>query len=464
LFKTLRFRLAAWNAGVVLVTAIVTLVVLRQGVRWALLHEMDQELLDDAREVALAMEGVHSIALADLQTELTRKALGHRQQGWYVKLLDRSENVLWATPGARTLTPKLDPADEMIPGTSGTFRLVRHTLAKPFGEVTSIRVGATLKRIREDVASIDRWVILSALSVLLAAPLCGYWLAARAAQTIGEITNTASRLRPSHLEERLPIRGTGDELDQLASTINGMLDRIAAYLNTKRDFLANAAHELRTPLAAIRSSVEVALNEDRSPDEYEDLMVDLIDECTSLETLVNQLLLLSETEADLPRGKFESLDLKVLVEKSVDMFRGVAEARGINLRAGSIESAVVEGNRVHLRQVLNNLLDNAIKYTPSGGQISVTLAADHEHQQAALSVSDTGHGISAAEQRHIFERFYRAESARSRSVGAGVGGTGLGLSICQSVIHNHGGNIECQSDLEKGTTFCVKLPLINGKA
>src|SRR5690606_3103371 len=128
----------------------------------------------------------------------------------------------------------------------------------------------------------------------------------RAARTLGDIIHTASRLRPNHLSERLPIRGTGDELDQLAFTVNGLLDRIAAYLEQKRDFLADAAHELRTPLAAIRSSVEVALNSDRTREEYEDLLVDLIAESSSLETLVNQLLLISESEAELTRHETES--------------------------------------------------------------------------------------------------------------------------------------------------------------
>jgi heavy metal sensor kinase len=308
------------------------------------------------------------------------------------------------------------------------------------------------------MARIDRLVLLAAGAVLLTAPPCGYWLAARATRPVGAIIHTASRLRPSHLDERLELRGTGDELDQLAHTINGLLDRIAAYLDTKRDFLANAAHELRTPLAAIRSSVEVAMQGERSAAEYEELMVDVIEECSSLESLVNQLLLLSETEADLPMAKFETVDLRELTAKSIDMFTGAAEARGIDLRAESLPPVAVHGNRQHLRQVLNNLLDNAVKYTPSGGEIVVSLTRDLEQREVRLRVSDSGPGISTEEKRHIFERFYRAESARSRS--ASAGGTGLGLSICQSIVHNHGGDIECISEVSRGTTFLVRLPLI----
>jgi len=454
-WRTLRFRLAVWNAAAVIITALVTLVGLRQGVSWALVRELDQVLLDDAQDVGLMIQETPTDQATELQGNLNRMAESHEHHGWYVKLFDADANEVWATKNARPNLPRPNIQRERSPITFDGYRIVQSRVDAAISNVKYIRVGATLDQINEDMARIDRWVLLAAGAVLLTAPLCGYWLASRAAETVGEIITTASRLRPSHLEERLSIRGTGDELDLLAETINSLLDRIAAYLNVKRDFLANAAHELRTPLAAIRSSVEVALNGERSPEEYEELMVDVIEECGALEALVNQLLLLSETEAELPATKFEQVDLNELTLKAVDMFSGVAEARGVKLRAGRIDYAAVNGNRGHLRQVLNNLLDNAVKYTPGGGDVSVEVVVDAPFVR--LRVADTGAGISAEEQQHIFQRFFRAESARTRS--PGVGGTGLGLSICQSVVHNHGGEIDCESNVDHGTTFTVTLPL-----
>lgn len=455
IWRTLRFRLAAWNAGAVILTAVVTLVGLRQGVSWALMRELDQVLLDDSRDIASLVEQTPAGEDAPLAENLSRMAESHEHRGWYVKLFNGAGEQFWATPGARPANPVPTFDDDRKPLTFEGYRIVQQRIEPSTNGVAFIRVGATLERIEEDMARIDRWVLLAAGAVLLVAPLCGYWLAARAAQTIGDIITTASRLRPSYLEERLSIRGTGDELDLLAETINSLLDRIAAYLNVKRDFLANAAHELRTPLAAIRSSVEVALNGERSPEEYEDLMVDVIEECSALEALVNQLLLLSETEAELPATKFERVELSELVRKAIDMFSGVAEARGVKFRAGRADQASVGGHRGHLRQLLNNLLDNAVKYTPAGGEVTVELTV--EESFAKLQIHDTGAGISAEEQQHIFQRFFRAESARTRS--PGIGGTGLGLSICQSVVHNHGGEISCQSMVDQGTTFTVTLPL-----
>jgi signal transduction histidine kinase len=360
-WRTLRFRLAVWNAAAVIITALVTLVGLRQGVSWALLRELDQVLLDDAQDIGLLIEATPADQAAALQGNLNRMAASHEHHGWYVKLFDAAGDEVWATTNARPKLPRPDIRRDRSPITFDGYRIVQSRVDAKIASVKFIRVGATLDRIDEDMARIDRWVLLAAGAVLLTAPLCGYWLASRAAETVGEIITTASRLRPSHLEERLPIRGSGDELDLLAGTINSLLDRIAAYLNVKRDFLANAAHELRTPLAAIRSSVEVALNGERSPEEYEELMVDVIEECGALEALVNQLLLLSETEAELPAAKFDRVDLNELVLKAVDMFSGVAEARGVKIRTGRVDYAAVNGNRGHLRQVLNNLLDNAVK-------------------------------------------------------------------------------------------------------
>jgi signal transduction histidine kinase len=424
-----------------------------------LVHELDQVLEDDLREVSSAIKDARDGSLALIKDYLTRMAESHEHHGWYVKLFDPSQRLVWASPDARRDRPIFPPAAHSPPVSIEGYRILDKPLTPPLGQISHVRVGATLHLIDQDMARIDRLVLVAAGAVLVTAPPCGYWLAARATRPVGEIINTAARLRPIRLNERLSTRGTGDELDQLAQTINGLFDRIAAYLDTKRDFLANAAHELRTPLAAIRSSVEVAMDGDRTAEEYEELMIDVIDECAALETLVNQLLLLAETEADLPTARFEPVDLRELVAKSIDMFTGAAESRGITLTGDAIASAFIHGNSQHLRQVMNNLLDNAVKYTEPGGQIHVSLTRDGEHRQVVLSVSDSGPGISPEEQKHIFERFYRAESARTR--GSGAAGTGLGLSICQSIIHNHGGAIECISATNYGATFSVRLPMLS---
>lgn len=459
--KTLRFRLAAWNAVVVVLTALTTLVGLRQGVNWALLHEMDQILLEDVAEITLGIQQSPEGDYRRLTENLNRKALGHRQHGWFVRLLDEGGRTLWESADVPAEVREFAADDASPPRTIGRYRVTRRP-ARAGTQTVGVQVGAALDSLRRDLARIDRLVLLAVGVVLVGAPLVGYWLASRAARTIGQIIRAAARLRPDHLDERLPVRGTGDELDQLARTINGLLDRIAAFLAEKRDFLANAAHELRTPLAAIRSSVEVALNEERSREEYQDLLVEIIDQGTALETLVNQLLLISESEAEQLKRDHQMVALDAIVRRSAEMFAGVADASGIELVVRVDGPAVVSGSRHLLDQLVNNLLDNAIKYTHRPGRVSVELRSDAAGGRAVLTVTDSGIGIPAEDVPRVFDRFFRSDRSRTRM--SHTTGTGLGLSICKAVVMAHGGEITCASRLERGTQFTVVLPLVSESA
>ncbi|TXT36968.1 MAG: histidine kinase [Planctomycetota bacterium] len=252
------------------------------------------------------------------------------------------------------------------------------------------------------------------------------------------------------------------------------MDRTAEYLQQKHDFLANAAHELRTPLAAIHSSVEVALHSDRSAEEYRELLGDVIEETESLELLVKQLLLLAEVDADRLKIHAESVRLEELIQAACDMFQATAESHGIRLEVHLSCDVMVEGNRQHLRQVVNNLIDNAIKYTtakrtaldqredasepPLADTVAITLRRDEAHHQALLVVEDQGIGIATEHLPHIFDRFYRADPSRTRV--SAVTGTGLGLSICHAIITAHRGAISATSELGRGSRFEVTLPLL----
>ena len=458
--RTLRFRLMLWNGGAVLLMGFVTLAAVRLGVRKTLLDEMDSLLKDDLLEVSLAIQELKFPVSHDLYEDIDRKARGHAPHGWYLRLLDTEGNQIWGSINApQKMTLPADLPDQS-PISHGGYRVVQYHDADPQGPPTStftVQVGSSLDFMAKDMARLDRWVMMAGALVLISSPLCGYLLARTATTPLADIMQTADRLHPEELHERLPIRGTGDELDQLSKTINGLLDRIGLYLEQKQDFLANAAHELRTPLAAIRSSIEVALNVDRSDQDYAELLDELLEESRLLETLVNQLLLLAETDADRLKIHREHISFTDVVERSVEMFAGVAEFRGLMVKRELLPNVVVEGSRQHLRQVLNNLLDNAIKFTPGGGVIGVRLYVDEALQKAVLEVSDTGKGVAPEDLPHLFERFYRGDKARLRE--SATRGTGLGLSICQAVVQSHGGNIKLHSPPGAGVTVTVALPL-----
>lgn len=454
--RTLRFRLMVWNALVVIVTGVVMLVGLREGVRITLLHELDQLLAEDAHEVELALRRYPSTDSKALQEQLDRKALGHARHQWFVQLSNSENRVVYQSrqaPQAGELTEQ----KVRYATTVGDWRFLDRGGSAP--TVARIRVGSSLEMLHADVARLDRFVALATGIILLVAPICGYWLAGRATRPLNQMIVTMSKLRPSQLNERLTIRGTGDELDRLSLTFNRLLDRIGSYLKERRDSLANAAHELRTPLAAIRSSIEVALASGRTVEEYEELLGEIIEEAGSLESLVNQLLLLAETEAERLRVHKEYVRLDELLDKAMDMFGGVAEYREIQLICPALPRVAVNGNCQHLRQVIYNLIDNSLKFTPAGGQVRVHLVVEGDPPSTVrFAVEDTGQGIPPDELPQVFDRFFKGTKKRPGS--AEARGIGLGLSICHAVVQAHEGTIEVESEPGRRTCFTVRLPLL----
>ncbi len=457
--RSLRFRLTLWNTAMVLLTVVGTLIGVREALRFALRHEIDQLLKEDALEVELAVEQLyHTVDSIDaIAAEMSRKVEAHVERGMFVELLDDNDRIIWSsknTPSEQVFKSDLRDGTMTIAGER--YRVVEASIDRQDLPQFTVRVGSSMASADSDIAKVTQIMTIVGLLIMLIAPLGGFWLSGRATHPLAEIIYTADRLRPRRMEERLPIRGTGDELDRLSATINHFLDLIAEYLDRNREFVANAAHELRSPLAAIQSSVEVALNSDRTIDEYKDLLSDIVDECSSLGSLVNQLLLLAESDAGSMQINAGSVMLDGLARHSVDMFRGIAEERGIDLRFGRFESLPVCGDAQRLQQVVNNLIDNAVKFTPDGGTVTVDLMFDRERQKAVVRVSDTGLGIPPQDLPHVFERFYRGDKSRHRETQPG--GTGLGLSICQSIVHAHGGKIEIESTPAQGTTVTARFP------
>jgi heavy metal sensor kinase len=448
-----------WNTAVVLVFVLVTLWGVRVGLRLVLWNEADDQLIEDAREVKETVEQFEP-DLVKIAEELNRKATTHTHRGLHIRIFnDRNELIFTSlnAPSAPFSTELFQYG--MNPVTAGHYRLVHITTEKPGMPVYTIRIGTSFEPLEADVAQVTWLLVVVGSVTLLVSPLGGYWLAGRATRPIAQIIDTTARLHPTSLEERLPLRGTGDELDRLSATINGFLDRIGTYLDQNREFTANAAHELRSPLAAIQNSLEVALNADRPVEEYKELLAELLDECEALRVLVNQLLLLAESDAGHLQPATDPVEMDTIVRKTCDMFQGVAEAANVDLRLSRLDRARVAGDAGRLRQVVNNLVDNAIKFTRSGGLVEVTLVEDSASGAVRLLVRDTGPGIPPADLPHIFSRFYRGDRARLRERPSR--GTGLGLAICQSIVAAHNGRIEVESVVDKGTTMTVILPAAN---
>jgi len=456
-FYSLRFRLTFWNSVVFWIAIILVLAGVRISMRIALNHEADSQLLEDAEEIRLLISDLYPEE-SQIKDELRIKTQTHKHRDLFIQLRTLKGEVVWESDG----TPRIEfppPVDDPRKAQfrSGEWHIVHRRIPKESkAHDWSIVIGATLRSVENEVQQLTQTILAVGAFAFLITPLGGYWLAGRATRPLTEIMDTTSRLHPANLDERLPLRGTRDELDRLSATINGFLDRIAGFLERNREFTAHAAHELRSPLAAIQSSIEVALTTDRDPEQYKEMLAEILDECASLTKLVNQLLVLAETDAGIETVKKQDLNLQQLVQRSCEMFRGAAEVKGVNLVTDSPEPVWIQGDPQRLRQVINNLIDNALKFTPEGKIVRVELRSGNNGYPAVLRVKDQGMGIPANELAHIFERFYTVD--RSRSRGTGSHGSGLGLSICQSIVTAHSGKIEVTSEVGKGTTFEVTLP------
>ena len=281
----------------------------------------------------------------------------------------------------------------------------------------------------------------------------GYWLARTSLDPVDRMTEAASRITVQGLNERLDIENPYDELGRLATTFNGMLNRLEKSFGELRNFTADAAHEFRTPLAVMRSSLEVALRHPRSAAYYEDCLRGTAEEVERLTSLSNQLLLLAREDAGLSENPLAPLDLGRLVEGVVNDCEPLIDEKSLTVNSQLPSDIVILGTHLSLRRVFLNLLDNAIKASPIGGKIVLRLAT-HD-SRARITISDAGSGIAPEHLPHLFERFYRVDPSRSRE----TGGTGLGLAICRAIVARHGGRIFATSDIGRGTTVSVELSL-----
>jgi heavy metal sensor kinase len=456
---TLRFRLAAWNTAVVLAMTITALMAARLAARATIYADADAELRAGAREVTLALRDL----FPDMQAvvdEMRRKAASHEQRGWFTQLLQEDGAQVWKSDHcpdevATTKPFNLDRAENVVQ--VGPYRYVRLRIVQKGRPDFHVRVGTYTTGLDERLGALLQ-VLLGVGGVLCAlTPLAGWWLAARSTRPVADILATADRLDPVRLEDRLPVRGAGDELDHLATTINGLLDDVASHVGRQQRFVADAAHELRGPLAAVQGAIEVALSHDRTTAEYRESLEDVLEETRYLSKLANGLLLLAESGIDSVPLATAAVDLVALVRQAEAMFAGVAEDSGVALRSRlPTDAARVMGDATHLRQVIGNLLDNAIRFTPRGGTVEIAVAPDPAAGRLTLTVADTGAGIAAEHLPRLFDRFYKVDPARTRDGNARSGG--LGLPICKAIVERHGGSITVASRLAEGTTVTVSLP------
>lgn len=472
LFKTIRGKLTLWYAALLTIVLIALGFTLYQALRHSLMTEAINTVEVRAKQINSFIESPESggaeegsgtfIDIAD--PDLIRK---FTSDGVYIEIRDEKGQLVNHSffPSAQqldegdfiTALKTANPGSLALRSFSETGRMVVYALplirnGLPLG---TVMVGRSLRFMD---SALDRLLFLllflSGGGLLLAAAV-GATLAKVALSPIDRITRTARQISAEGLHRRINLKGPDDEVTRLANAFDEMLDRLKTGFQREQRFTADVSHELRTPLTIIKGTAEVTLRSDTaSQQEYREALQSINTEADRMTNIADSLLTLARADAGQQHLKMNMANLGDLIEGVVRKFVPLASKKRIVFETGIMACLWVNGNEARLQQLVGNLIQNAIKYTPPGGRIDVLLEKDED--LAKLSVVDTGVGIPEDDLPHIFERFYRVDQTRSRA----EGGSGLGLSIAKWIVAAHNGRIEAHSDPVKGTTFIVRLPLI----
>jgi heavy metal sensor kinase len=446
-----------------LISSLIICTFLYLGLRYRLLKEIDQFLLDETRE----MERVLSQELQETNflMRFEDEVMARKYYPFFFQILDPKGEPLYVSGGFREIGYKLQDRVlvnarnrketlEEINSDGGriAFRIISTPVYRDGRLIEIIQLGTQLHYVKRNLSHFRDNILIALPIILVFGTLGGWVLARRSLSPIGYIAVKAQSITSQNLSERLTVRGTGDEMDDLIRTINAMIARLESSFKRMAEFTADASHELKTPLCAMRGEAEVLLLKERKAEEYQEGLAHFIEQFDHLNQMINDLILLSKLDTTEVALKMAPLRLDLLIKDLCNFFQVLAEQKNIALEIGTLEEVTVIGDKIRLQQLFTNLIDNAIKYTTHG---AIRVTAKKNEDAVAVKIVDTGMGIPEEEREKIFKRFYRMDKSRSRE----TGGVGLGLSIAEWVVHAHHGRIEVDSEINRGSTFTVYLPL-----
>jgi len=402
--------------------------------------------------------------MPSLVEELKRTRAQNERTGFFVRVADRSGRVL-----SLTLPQGWNPMPEelsrtMLPFVEGEWVTVKHpystrALAPRDTLVIAgrlLRDGSILQvgystHVRRVYLESYRGIFLFIIGpIILFGIMVGTFVSRRALKPVQDLTLATKSVRAGKMDARVPIGETDDELRELARQFNAMLDWIATLMNGMREALDNVAHDLRTPLTRMRASIEAAIQSDADVDRLREALLDCAEESQQIMNMLTTLMDISEAETGVMQLDLKPINVGDLVATIVDLYLYGAEEKGLTLETRVPHELIIYADAVRLRQALSNLVDNAVKYTPEGGRITIEAYEDAENVR--MMVKDTGPGIPAADMPRIFDRLYRGDKSRSQR------GLGLGLCLVKAIAEAHRGKIEVQNATGQGTVFTLSLP------
>lgn len=468
---SLRTKLILWYSGLLAVIILLFGVAVYSVMRWALFSTIDRTLetaftqvLENSRASMIAQFGPPGQVTVILPQIDAFGLSGVLVQVWNLStdtpsLIDASQNIT-------AYTQPLDPASLRAVLSHNSPSTVYSNIVKNrsewrvrtqsldiWGRRIAIQVATSSQAIKEASGLLVITMLVASTVGLIGSVLLGMWLSSRALKPINAITDAASRIAATDdLQTRLQWTGPMDELGRLASVFNNMMSRLEHLFSVQRRFVADVSHELRTPLTAIRGNLDLIKRYGMDQESFNAIE----SEVERMSRLVNDLLLLARADYGGLTLDLEPLDLDTVVSEAYREARVLSKDRNLKVTIHEFEPVRINGNGDRIKQLLLNLISNALKFTPDGGQIALSLYV--EDYDAVIEVKDTGIGISKEDQARIFDRFYQADSSRSRK--SVDGSSGLGLAIAKWIVEAHNGTISVESELGEGATFRIRIPAL----
>jgi two-component system, OmpR family, heavy metal sensor histidine kinase CusS len=462
---SLAARLTLWYAGSTFALVLATTVYLSWALAGALERENDEFLADQVHILRVLMRD-HPDDEAGLREEVEWESEARQYARVFARVLDANGARIAETHGMpdalayAAFPPPSDVDEEPARGanvcspTGASFRVMaaRAVVGAPDGIVRLVQVALERKR-EENLLSGFRLLLWPVLAIsLVVCALAGHHVARRGIRPLEEITDTARRMRPTTLHERIGTAGLPAEIAALAVTFNGMLDRLEDAFGRLSRFSADIAHELRTPLNNLRGEAEVTLGRARSPEVYREALVSCLEESVRLSSMIDSLLFLARSENPEMRIRREPLDVGHELKTIGDFYGVPATEAGIDIRMDAPAGLTAHLDRGLFQRAVGNLLDNALAHTPTGGSVTVSVAGGDD--AIRVTVADTGCGIAPEHLSRVFDRFYRVDVSRSSAKGS----AGLGLSIVKSIVELHGGSVSIASEPGFGTRVTLLFP------
>jgi heavy metal sensor kinase len=454
---TLAFRLTLWYAGIFMLTSCVAFLFFYFLITSVIRDRTDQDLLGEARTLSsiLKVQGMQAV-----KRQIIFEAQAAGEKKIFFRLLSftgeefSSSNMsYWRDIGVRKAA-----VEQLISENRPVFTTVKlperkhniRVLYTIIGRNIILQLGQSMENYTRFIEIFRKIFVSTMASLFVVAAIIGWFMARRALAGVEAVTRTARQISEGSLKQRVPVKKYQDEIDQLAITFNQMLDRIQTLVTGIREMSDNIAHDLKSPITRIRGISEVTLTTGASDKEYETMAASTIEECDRLLDMINTMLVISKTEAGVNKLDTQEMDITAMVRDACELFQSPAEDKDVRLVCDLPDNFSISGDTRLIQRMIANLLDNSIKYTPTGGSIEMTVNTVDD--AAAITVKDTGIGISEKDMPRIFERFYRCDPSRSEA------GIGLGLSFARAIARAHGGDITVASQPDQGSTFTIILP------